>query len=63
MDLPHSEADIFGSLNITNLTLALASQDCHVKSIYERDESLENYFMNLVGGDHNATVQFCSKRV
>lgn len=49
-----SEADIFGSFNITNLTLALASQDCNVKSIYERDESLENYFMNLVGGDNNA---------
>lgn len=48
------EADIFGSFDITDLTLALASQDCHVKSIYERDESLENYFINLVGGDHNA---------
>lgn len=49
-----SEADIFGSLDITNLTLALASQDCNVKSIYERDESLENYFINLIGGDNHA---------
>lgn len=49
-----SEVDIFGSLNISNLTLALASQDCHVKSIYERDESLENYFMNLIGGGYIA---------
>lgn len=49
-----NEADIFGSPNITNLALALASQDCNVKSIYARDESLENYFMNLVGGDSNA---------
>lgn len=49
-----SEADIFGSPNITNLTLALASQDCMVKSIHERDESLENYFMNLIGSDNHA---------
>lgn len=49
-----SEADIFGSPYITNLTLALASKDCNVKSIYERDESLENYFISLVGGDNNA---------
>lgn len=49
-----SEADIFGSPYITNLTLALASKDCNVKSIYERNESLENYFISLVGGDNNA---------
>ena len=32
------------------LALALAEQDCEVISMQERDESLESYYINLVGG-------------
>lgn len=51
--LSDCEADIFGSIGVTELTLALAKADCEVKSMHERDESLENYYMNLIGGGPN----------
>lgn len=43
-------ADIFASVNVTALSLALAEESCEIRSITERDESLESYFINLVGG-------------
>lgn len=47
-------ANVFAKLNITTLTLALAEQNCEILSATEKDESLESYFMNLVGGDADA---------
>lgn len=43
-------ADIFGQVDITELTRALSVQKCRVLHMTERTESLEGYFMNLVGG-------------
>lgn len=51
--LSEEEADIFGQITVTELTMALAQQDCIVISIREQDESLENYYISLVGGDRN----------
>lgn len=51
--LSETEADLFGEVNITSLTLALAKENCNVLSLHEHDESLENYYINLVGGDRN----------
>lgn len=48
------EADVYGEVNITTLTLALAEKHCEIKSIQQRDESLENYYINLVGGGSHA---------
>ena len=48
--LSDDQADIFGAVNVTELTLALARENCTVKAIREHDESLENFYMNLVGG-------------
>ncbi len=45
------QADIFGKVNITQLTLALAKEGCDILSIRERDESLESYYISLVGGE------------
>ena len=50
---PNNEADIFGKLNVTELVLKLSAENCDVKSLYERDESLENYYINLLGGISN----------
>lgn len=47
------EADIWGTFNLTSLTLALASRNCDIMSIQQHDESLENFYMNLVGGETN----------
>lgn len=43
-------ADVFAKVTVTQLVLALAKENCEVLSIYERDESLESYFISLVGG-------------
>ena len=44
------EADIFADINITNLVLALHEEDCELLSVTEREENLESYYINLVGG-------------
>ena len=52
--LSDTTADIFAKPNITQLTLALAQQNCEVLSMQERDESLESYYISLVGGGSHA---------
>lgn len=47
-------ADVYGTVDITGLTLALAEKNCKVAAIQEQDETLENYYINLVGGDSHA---------
>ena len=44
------EADVFGQLNVTEITMALAKENCEVIKMTERDESLEGYYINLLGG-------------
>lgn len=51
--LSEKEADIFGKVNISRLVLALAEKGCEVVSMSERDESLESYYVNLVGGNRH----------
>ena len=51
--LDSKTADIFTKPNITQLTLALAEQKCELLSVEEHDESLESYFISLVGGGSN----------
>ena len=48
--ISYKEADVFAKINVTKLTLALAKENCEVISIIEKDESLESYYINLVGG-------------
>ena len=52
--LSDAHADVYAKLNVSQLTLALAKENCEVLSIEERDESLEGYFVNLVGGGGHA---------
>ena len=49
--LSDTEADVFAKLNITSLTNALSAEGCELVSVQERDESLESYYINLVGGN------------
>lgn len=51
--LSENRVDVYGKISVTELTLALAREGCEVSSMHERDESLENYYMNLVGGKRN----------
>lgn len=43
------QADIYGEMSITKLTDELKSASCELFSVKEHDESLEAYFINLVG--------------
>lgn len=45
-----TEADIFKKVNVSELALVLAKEGCSIISMPERDESLESYFISLVGG-------------
>lgn len=48
--LSDTMADIFGKVNISDLALALSEDGCAILSINEREESLESYYVNLIGG-------------
>lgn len=47
-------ADVFAKVNVSKLTMALSKEACEVVSMQERDESLESYYVSLVGGKGNA---------
>lgn len=51
--LSNTQADIFAKLNVSQLTLALAKENCEVLSVEAKDESLESFFITLTGGAGN----------
>ena len=48
--LNDTTADVYAKMNVSHLTAALAKENCEVISMQERDESLESYYIGLVGG-------------
>ena len=46
--------DVYAKVNISRLTVALAKENCELIAVQERDESLESYYVSLVGGAKNA---------
>lgn len=48
------EADVFGRWDVTEMVLALEAEGCRVLGMTERDESLESYYINLMGGESHA---------
>lgn len=49
-----THADIYAEIPVTALVSALAKENCTVMSLTEQDESLESFYMNLVGGERYA---------
>ena len=45
------KADIYAKLSVTELAVALAKEGCELIAVTEKDESLESYYVNLVGGE------------
>ncbi len=43
-------ADAFEKMNVSKLAMALLKEDCEIISMQEREESLESYYISLVGG-------------
>ena len=50
----NSKADIYSDVQVTRLVEKLAKENCTVNSMNEHGESLESFYMNLVGGEHHA---------
>ena len=48
--LDERTADVYQKVNVSRLTAALALEGCELLDMRERDESLESYFVSLVGG-------------
>lgn len=51
--LSATQADIFAKIKVSSLVLALEKVNCEVISVFEQDESLEEYYVNLIGGGSN----------
>ncbi len=52
--ISETAADVFEKINVTQLAAALAKENCEIRTLHERDESLESYYISLVGGDRHA---------
>ena len=48
--LSPTQADVFANVNLSGLVNALTKESCELIAAQERDESLESYYVNLVGG-------------
>lgn len=49
--LSETTAYIYAMLNVSRLVASLEEQGCELINVQERDESLESYYLNLVGGE------------
>lgn len=45
-----TEAEIYGEPQVTELALKLYSEHCTILTLRERNENLETFYINLVGG-------------
>ena len=48
--LSESTTDVYERLNVSKLAAALAQEGCELVSVKERDESLESFYISIVGG-------------
>lgn len=47
------QINIYTQVNVSELALALAKRKCIIDKFHESEESLENYYINIIGGDQN----------
>lgn len=51
--ISESEADIYSEITVSELVEAANSYGCQILTMKEQDESLESFYLNLIGGvDH-----------
>ena len=51
--LSEDTADVYERLNVSKLAAALQKEGCELVSVKERDESLESFYISIVGGAHH----------
>lgn len=49
-----THADIYSDFTVTELVTELSKENCTVVRMTESDETLESFYINLIGGDRNA---------
>lgn len=49
-----TRADVFSDVQATKLVVEALKENCVIYNMKERDESLESFYMNLIGGAHHA---------
>ena len=54
--LSDTRAEVFSKTTVTQFVMPLAEAGCEVLSIHEREESLESYYMSLIGGKINEST-------
>ena len=52
--MEEDRADIYAEIPVTALVSAIERENCAVISLREQDESLESFYMNLIGGGQHA---------
>ena len=45
--------NIYDKMNVSELAIALSNRNCVIDEFQEKEESLENYYINLIGGGEN----------
>ena len=45
--------NLYNKINITDLAIALSEKNCIINKFQEKEESLESYYINLMGGGNN----------
>lgn len=48
--LSGTQANIYGQVPVSRLAMILAEKNCEILNLQERDESLESFYISLVGG-------------
>lgn len=51
--LSETQIDVYGKIHVTEFILWLAEEGCQVNSMQQQEESLESYYIRLVGGGKN----------
>lgn len=51
--ISNERVDIYEKINVSKLVIALSKRNCIVNEFQEKGESLENYYLNLIGGADN----------
>lgn len=49
--LSKTQVDVYGKINVTEFVLQLAKEGCEVISVQQQEESLESYYIRLIGGE------------
>lgn len=51
--IDNSNMIIYGNVNISKIIINLSKKNCIIEEIHENNETLENYYINLIGSDNH----------